>query len=259
MNILCSLLLAVSLFWLAAKVSAAETKNTLKGQQAYKFEAQIIKTVRMNYLLFLPKSYGENPQQKWPLILFLHGAGERGDDIELVKIHGIPKIVEQQEDFPFIAVSPQCPKYSWWTAELEALNALLDEVVAKYAVDTDRLYLTGLSMGGYGAWHLATAYPERFAAIAPICGGGDPEKAYVLKNVPAWVFHGGKDTTVSPLESEKMVEALKACGGDVQFTLYPEAGHDSWTETYDNPELYKWFLKHKRRPVAATDVQPQNK
>lgn len=255
MNILCSLFLAVSLFWLAASVSAAETGNTPKGQQAYKFEAQIIKTVHLNYLLFLPKSYGKNPQQKWPLILFLHGAGERGDDIELVKIHGIPKIVEQQEDFPFIAVSPQCPKASWWTAELEALNALLDEVVAKYTVDTDRLYLTGLSMGGYGAWYLATMYPERFAAIAPICGGGDPEKAYVLKNVPAWVFHGGKDTVVSPEESEKMVNALKSCSSDVQFTLYPEAGHDSWTETYDNPELYKWFLKHKRRPANADVLQ----
>ncbi|MFQ6040725.1 MAG: prolyl oligopeptidase family serine peptidase [Candidatus Poribacteria bacterium] len=232
--------------------------NTSTGQRAHIFKTQIMKTVRLNYLLFLPKGYGQKPQQRWPLILFLHGAGERGDDIELVKKHGIPKIVEKQDDFPFIALSPQCPKSSWWTVELEALNALLDEIVATYAVDTDRIYLTGLSMGGYGAWHLATAYPERFAAIAPICGGGDPEKACVLKDVPVWVFHGARDETVSPEESEKMVNALKDCGGDVQFTLYPNAGHDSWTETYDNPELYKWFLKHTRHP-AATDMQPQGK
>jgi len=258
MNLLCSLFLAILLFWFVVSISAAEAVNTSTGQRAHTFETQITKTVRLNYLLFLPKGYGEKPQQKWPLILFLHGAGERGDDIELVKKHGIPKIVEKQDDFPFIALSPQCPKSSWWTVELEALNALLDEIVATYAVDTDRIYLTGLSMGGYGAWHLATAYPERFAALAPICGGGDPEKACVLKNVPVRVFHGAKDETVSPEESEKMVNALKVCGGDVQFTLYPDAGHDSWTKTYDNPELYKWFLKHTRRP-AATDMQTQSK
>ena len=251
MNILCSIFLGLFLFGFAVSASATE-ENSPKGQRSYKFEAQITKTVRLNYLLFLPKSYGENPQQKWPLILFLHGAGERGDDIELVKKHGIPKIIEQKEDFPFIAVSPQCPKFSWWTTELEALNALLDEILETYAVDENRVYLTGLSMGGYGTWHLAMMYPERFAAIAPICGGGDPEKVSVLQNVPAWVFHGGKDTVVSPEESEKMVDALKASGGDVQFTLYPEAGHDSWTETYDNPELYEWFLKHTRQS-AATD------
>ncbi|MBI1924098.1 prolyl oligopeptidase family serine peptidase [Candidatus Poribacteria bacterium] len=216
------------------------------GQQAHTFEAQITKTVRLNYLLFLPKGYGE-AEKKWPVILFLHGAGERGDDVELVKKHGIPKIVEQREDFPFIAVSPQCPQDSWWTSEVDALNALLDKIVAKYAVDKDRIYLTGLSMGGYGTWRLATEYPERFAAIAPICGGGAPEKACVLKEMPVWVFHGAKDTVVKPEESEKMVEALKACGGDVRFTFYPDANHDSWTQTYDNPELYEWFLKHTRR------------
>jgi len=211
------------------------------------FEAQITRTVRLDYLLFLPKGYGTNPEQKWPLILFLHGAGERGDDLELVKKHGIPKIVEQREDFPFIAVSPQCPKFSWWTVEIHALSALLDEVTAKYAVDTDRFYLTGLSMGGSGTWRLTIAYPERFAAIAPICGRGDPENVCALKGIPVWAFHGAKDTVVSSEDSERMVNALKECGGDARLTVYPEAGHDSWTQTYDNPELYEWFLKHTRR------------
>ena len=247
MNFLCVVCLLVLSFWFAACMSATEGEGTPIGQHGYIFEAQIVKTVRLNYLLFLPKDYGADSKRKWPLILFLHGMGERGDDLEIVKKHGIPKIVKQRKDFPFIAVSPQCPKSSFWPAEVDALNALLDKLVETYAVDTDQIYLTGLSMGGYGTWHLATAYPERFAAIAPICGGGAPEKAHVLKNVPTWVFHGAKDTVVSPEESEEMVKSLEACGGNVRFTVYPDAGHDSWTKTYDNPELYKWFLKHTRQ------------
>ena len=242
MNLLCTALLAA----FAAGISSPHTENSQLGQQERKFEARITKTVRMNYLLFLPEGYGAKSQEKWPLILFLHGMGERGDDLELVKKHGIPKIVEQKKDFSFIAVSPQCPGTSWWPFELEALNALLDEIVSMYAVDVDRIYLTGLSMGGYGTWNLAAAYPERFAAIAPICGGGDPEKVCALKTVPVWAFHGAKDKVVSPEESQKMVNALKECGGDVQLTIYPEAEHDSWTETYNDPKLYEWFLSHTR-------------
>ena len=243
MSIFYTVLLAV----LAYASSEAKAGNADSNQRECTFEAQITKTVRLNYLLFLPKGYDAKPKQKWPLILFLHGAGERGDDLDLVKKHGIAKIVDQREDFPFVAVSPQCPGTSWWPSELESLNALLDEITAKYAVDTDRIYLTGLSMGGYGTWHLATAYPERFAAIAPICGGGDPKKACALKDLPVWAFHGAKDPVVSPEQSKAMVDALKDCGGDVQLTIYPEAAHDAWTETYDNPKLYEWFLKHRRQ------------
>ena len=242
MNLMCS----VFLIMLASELCAMAAESPQIGQRECSFEAQITKTVRLNYLLFLPKNYGENPQQKLPLILFLHGMGERGDDLGLVKRHGIPKIVEQREDFPFIAVSPQCPGNSFWPVEVDALNALLDEIVTKYAVDEDRVYLTGLSMGGFGTWSLATSYPERFAAIVPICGRGDPKKACVLKDIPVWVFHGAEDKTVPPEDSKNMVNALKECGGNVQFTLYPEVGHDSWTQTYNNPELYEWLLKHSR-------------
>ena len=217
-------------------------------QQAHTFEVEITRTVRLNYLLFLPQGYEEGSRSAWPLILFLHGAGERGDDLSLVKVHGIPKIVEHQKEFPFIAVSPQCPEDSWWSSGfmLDALDGLLDEVVKTYRVDTDRIYLTGLSMGGYGTWSLAMQSPHRFAALAPVCGGGESEEACVLKEIPVWIFHGAKDEVVSPEESQQMYEALQACSGDVKLTLYPEAGHDSWTETYDNPELYDWFLKHVR-------------
>ena len=128
----------------------------------------------------------------------------------------------------------------------------MNDVITSYAVDTERLYLTGLSMGGFGTWHLGAVHPERFATLAPICGGGAwfagfPEKARVLKDVPIWVFHGAKDEVVPLQESEKVVDVLKACGGNVRFTVYPDADHDSWTETYNNPELYEWFLQHTSR------------
>ncbi|MEO8612782.1 MAG: prolyl oligopeptidase family serine peptidase, partial [Chloroflexota bacterium] len=143
-------------------------------------------------------------------------------------------------------VSPQCPITSWWAFETEALKALLDSILAEYAVDADRVYLTGLSMGGYGSWALGIQHPELFAAVVPICGGGEPDAVCVLKNVPVWAFHGDADPVVELSESVKMVEALQACGGDVKLTVYPGVEHDSWTQTYANPELYEWFLSHKR-------------
>jgi predicted peptidase len=209
-------------------------------------EGMIEQTVRLRYLLFLPRDYGTSPEEKWPLILFLHGAGERGDDLELVKKHGIPKIVEQQSDLPFIVVSPQCPDETTWWDHQRTLKALLDEIVANYAVDTARIYLTGLSMGGYGTWGLAMAYPKLFAAIAPICGGGFPEFVSQLKDVPVWAFHGAEDNAIKLEVGQRMVDALRACGGNVRFTVYPGVGHDSWTQTYDNPELYEWFMQHTR-------------
>ncbi len=178
-------------------------------------------------------------------MLFLHGAGERGDDLELVKTLGLPAILDRQEEFSFIVVAPQCPQGDSWSTAV--LNALLDQVISTYSVDECRVYVTGLSMGGYGTWNLAVRYPHRLAAIAPICGGGVSLLAYRLKDLPIWAFHGAKDDVVPLSESEKMVDSVKESGGSVRFTVYPEAGHDSWTQTYDNPELYEWFLQHRRR------------
>ena len=214
------------------------------GQNARKLDKEIKVAVKADYLLFLPADYGKDPAKKWPTILFLHGAGERGSDVNLVKVHGPPKIVEQKKDFPFIVISPQCPAGGWW--DPQTLIALLDEVSADHAVDPDRVYLTGLSMGGYGTWETAIRHPDRFAAIAPICGGGNKHRVRGIKHVPTWVFHGDKDGAVPVAESIEMVDALKAAGGDVQFTRYPDAEHDSWTETYNNPKLYDWFLSHTR-------------
>jgi predicted peptidase len=212
------------------------------SQTSHRFEKQVMKAVQLNYLLNLPEGYEQDSDRKWPLILFLHGAGERGDDIHKVKKHGIPKIADNDPSFPFIAVSPQCPEDSFWVVEEDALLALLDEITAVYNVDKKRIYLTGLSMGGFGSWHLASSHPEKFAAIVPICGGGSLSQVKALVNTPVWAFHGAKDNIVKLEESEKMVNALLACAGNAKLTVYPEAKHDSWTETYANPELYEWLL-----------------
>jgi predicted peptidase len=221
-------------------------------QTAEVLNSTISRTIHLKYLLFLPKGYELDSSKRWPLILFLHGIGERGEDPWKVKAHGPPKVAEQMADFPFIVASPQCPDGRWWSNE--ELSALLDEVIAKRQVDPDRIYLTGLSMGGFGAWSLALTSPERFAAVAPICGGGtwqaaralDEKRAAALKSLPFWVFHGDKDTSIPPEESEHMVKGLREFGCEVRFSVYPGVGHDSWTETYNNPELYGWFLKHSR-------------
>ena len=223
------------------------TSNLLEqeGQHAQTFEKEITKTLSCKYLLFLPEGY-ERQDKRWPLMLFLHGAGERGDDLNKVKVHGPPKIVEKQKDFPFIVVSPQCPEDDWWTQKTEVLINLLDDIVAQYDVDVDRVYLTGLSMGGYGSWALASEYPDRFAALVPICGGGNRIMSIFLKDMPIWAFHGAKDSVVPVEESKDLVEAINARGGNAKLTIYPEANHDSWTETYNNQEVYDWLLEHRR-------------
>lgn len=202
--------------------------------------------VEMDYLLYLPKNYDE--QESWPLVLFLHGAGERGDNLELVKKHGPPKLVSEGQEFPFIVVSPQCPKDVWW--EPIELSALLDQVIKTHKVDEDRIYVTGLSMGGFGTWRLAAFTPHRLAAIAPICGGGEKYWARRFPHLPTWAFHGAKDKGVPLERSQEMVDAMKEKGGEPKLTIYPDAEHDSWTETYNNPDFYTWLLAQKRKPQA---------
>jgi predicted peptidase len=161
-------------------------------------------------------------------------------------------LIEAGQKFPCIVVSPQCPKGKWW--EPLELTALLDELVQKYKVDQDRIYLTGLSMGGFATWSLAAYTPDRFAALVPICGGGEPIRAKQIAHIPAWVFHGAKDPVVPLQRSEQMVEALKKKGADVKFTVFPEALHDSWTEAYNTPDLFEWLLRQKRVPKKPDDA-----
>ena len=223
-------------------------------QTSHRLEKQIVKTVSMRYLLHLPTGYGRT-RRRWPMVLFLHGAGERGNRLSLVCKHGPPKLIEAGKDLPFIVVSPQCPRDQWWSVDV--LIALLDEIIANYAVDERRVYLTGLSMGGRGTWVLATHHPERFAAIVPICGWGEPFAAFRLKDLPTWIFHGARDPLVPVGKSEEMFAAIRAAGGKkARLTIYGEAEHDSWTETYENPGLYRWLLRHKREAAAKPRSKP---
>jgi predicted peptidase len=235
-------LIAISVCLLVPRGALAQDSSD-STQQERSIEQQITVQVSLKYLLYLPSGYDKG-HDRWPLILFLHGAGETGDDLAKVKIHGPPKIIEAGRELPFVVVSPQSPQRGW---NVLALNALLDQVLSQQRIDPTRVYLTGLSMGGRGTWDLAAAYPERFAAIVPICGSGNPADARKLKDIPVWAFHGAKDVG-SPVErSEIMVHAIQKAGGDARLTVYPEAEHDAWTETYDNPELYTWLLQQRRK------------
>lgn len=199
--------------------------------------------IEMNYLMYLPQGYEADTIKTWPLMVFLHGAGETGTDVEKIKLHGPPKLIEEGHQFPFIIASLQTPTYGW---KAENVMDLLMNLLKSYRVDNERIYLTGLSMGGYGTWDIAQKYPEMFAAIIPICGGGDTSAIWTLRYTPVWCFHGAKDDVVPIYRSEEMVDALKGYNENVKFTVYPEAGHDSWTETYNNNEIYNWLLSHRR-------------
>ncbi|MFA7227944.1 MAG: prolyl oligopeptidase family serine peptidase [Melioribacteraceae bacterium] len=233
-------LLLISLIFAAC--SPDITRNAAVRLEEKKMASKFEQDVSIKYLLYLPVSYKNG--DKFPLMIFLHGSGERGDNLELVKKHGPPRLIEEGKDFPFIIVSPQCPQGIRW--KTNTLIALLDEIIGNYNVDEDRIYITGLSMGGYGTWKLANEIPERLAAVIPICGWGDSWTICEIGDLPVWAFHGEKDNVVPSQKTSDLINALKRCGGNARVTLYPEAGHDSWTETYNNPEIYEWLLKQTK-------------
>jgi len=249
--------LVITLGCSSTRITQAPTP-ALPGQQARVFRGPVVQPVQLQYLLALPEGYDEDKQKKWPLVLFLHGMGERGSTLTNVAVHGPPKLVAQGRKFPFILVAPQCPLGDFWHAE--QLIALLDDVKKQYRVDDDRVSVTGLSMGGYGTWELATTFPQYFAAAAPICGGGgiipiaaaNADRRANIKALPIWAFHGAKDNIVPLSESESMVNQLKRIGNNAKLTVYPNANHDSWTETYNNPELYSWLLQQTRQPAVKS-------
>jgi predicted peptidase len=215
----------------------------------------------MSYLLHLPEPGARREGALVPLILFLHGAGESGSDPALLRRQGLPLLVEERPDFPFAVLSPQ--SRGQWGVDLAAVGLLLDAVLSEpregLCLDPERVYLTGISMGGFGAWHLGTVLPEAFAAVVPICGYGParlgyPARVCLLAEVPVWAFHGASDPVVPARASVELVEALKACGGDALLTLYPGVGHDSWTRTYANPALYDWLLSKNRSRTGPKAV-----
>lgn len=197
------------------------------------------------YLVQLPEGYDVEPARRWPVVFFLHGKGERGRDLALLKRHGLPRLIAEGRRFPFVVIAPQCPEEEYWS-EAPCLPAFVAAASARYRIDPARVYLTGISMGGFGVWALAAREPARYAALLPICGGGDVRWAAQLRDVPAWAFHGAQDTVVPPIRSEQMVAAIRAAGGTPRFTLYPDAGHDAWTETYANDAIYAWLLAQRR-------------
>lgn len=201
--------------------------------------------------------------KKYPLVMFLHGSGERGTDNKAQLKHGVPDILKQAEALnePCFLIAPQCPPDIWWaeinretmrlkegkTGKLmNALLALVDHTIETHPVDEKRFYVTGLSMGGYGTWSMLSAAPRKIAAAIPICGGGDPENVTAFKDVPVWAFHGEKDNVVTVRTTREMIAALEAAAGKPKATYYPDLGHDSWTVTYQNPEVIRWLFAQRK-------------
>jgi predicted peptidase len=226
------------------------------------------------YRVYVPTKKNDSPP---PIMLFLHGAGERGDDNLAQTQVGLGPAILQQKDFPFVVVLPQCPRGRWWSEpdmQAQALRAL-EQSLVEFRADQNRIYLTGLSMGGYGLWVIAAANPGKFAALAPVCGGIRPPRpipvqpgtldmnsmenpyAFVAQKIgktPVWVFHGSADPSVPVTESQKMVEALKSVGGNVKYTEYEGVGHNSWDKAYSDSELYKWMLSHTLGKTAKARI-----
>jgi predicted peptidase len=259
----------VAMLTLAAWMIVAWPSRARLDDESFQDRALKIGSVQYHFRVFIPKDWTR--KRKSPVILFLHGAGERGDDNTAQAKVGIgPAILRQQERLPFIIVLPQCPKNRWWTEpEMQTLALeALDQTIKEFNGDRNRTYLTGISMGGYGSWVMAANNPKRFAAIAVVCGGvrrpprinvpeastgfaesADPYGALAAKlgKTPVWVFHGGADPVVPVSESRKMVEAMKAAGGNVRYNEYEGVGHNSWDRAYAEPDLFPWFLSAQKK------------
>jgi predicted peptidase len=235
-------LMATALLLNASGTQAAP-RRMVEGQQAWALHLPG-DPVPMRFWLYLPQGYLKS-RQRWPLLVFLHGSGERGDDLEAVKRNGPPQRIEQGEHYPCILVSPQLEADADWDpARLHALHAALQQVLR---VDSRHISATGLSRGGHGVWDWAAAYPEDLAAIAPVCGYSDPAAVCRARLVPVRAYHGDADTVV-PIESQQAcVDALRACGGQAEFIIYPGVGHAAWIPAYEDPALLPWLLAQARR------------
>lgn len=201
-----------------------------------------LKKAKYHYFLSVPDDYGKDPNKKWPVIFYLHGRHASGKNIQSVKRYGLPYYLSKGKKMDFIVIAPQCPWGKNWASE-DWFNPVYDEIAAKYAVDDSRIYLIGMSMGGFGTWEIANRMPDRFAAISPMCGGANPKWAEKLSKIPTWVFHGTADRQIPISRSEVMVKALEKLKADIRFTRLKNQGHDI-SKQFDNDELYSWLLKH---------------
>jgi predicted peptidase len=194
------------------------------------------------YLLYTPENYNNDSVSRWPMIVFLHGGGERGTNLNKVLTTGPLKYTQTGKKLPFIIISPQIASDKLWDP-LEVIS-LIKDIISFCRVDTSRIYLTGLSIGGKATWETATSFPGVFAAIAPVSGWGDPKLLWKISSMPVWIFHGARDPVVPVIASQVMADTLKKYG-NVKLTIYPRGMHGHWTDTYNNDELYKWFLEHR--------------
>ncbi len=238
----------LTVFMAAACLAGCATtsvRGTAKTAQPTGFlnKTMNVDGVERRYVVYVPREY--DPGRKWPLIVFLHGMGERGDDGLIPSEVGIGTAIRRHVDrFPCIVVMPQCPGDRDWTEAFDHIDTVIAETLQAYSIDRSRIMLTGLSMGGFGTWDYGAQHAEFFAALMPICGGGNVADAPALATVPIWAFHGGSDSVVSPKESQTMVEAVKKAGGDIRFTEYPGVDHNSWDRAYGDAEATKWLLSH---------------
>jgi predicted peptidase len=249
--------MALMVIGLLAGMARAEDVKSMLEKRTYKDENG--KTLQ--YRLMKPDNY--DPKMKYPLVLFLHGAGERGKDNERQLIHGVPEFAkaENRKQYPRFLIAPQCPANEGWsnflskkptTAKEQSEPGMLAVDLVKaiekeFSIDPNRIYITGLSMGGYGTWDIIVRHPDMFAAAVPVCGGGDPSQAEKIAKLPIWVFHGGKDKVVPPQRSREMVEAIKKAGGEAKYTEYPDVGHDSWVKAYKDADMMKWLFEQKKK------------
>ena len=223
-------------------------KNTMSKKNQGSFETTENIPIDLNYSLYTPDGYNESSSD-YPLVLYLHGVGERGDDLSKLEVNGLPEIINIGKKYSFITVAPQCPDFGWWSRSeyVEALASLVKSIIKNHKVDNKRVYVTGLSMGGYGTLALAKQFPDLFAAIISICGGMDDHSDIKkLKELPIWLFHGDEDQ-VHPVESSIIIRDLLAPINDqIKLTIYKGVGHNSWDRTYANEKIYDWLLGHKK-------------
>lgn len=205
-------------------------------------EYQVCEFGKLKYVLRFPDGFSADKQ--YPVIICMHGAGGRGKKIDPVLTNPFFVCTEKMKNFPFVMVAPLCSENTWFDLWGE-VKALVEDITARPYTDKKHIYAMGASMGGYATWQLAMSMPEYFAAIVPICGGGMYWNTARLVNVPVWAFHGGKDDCVYPEESEKMVRLTNERGGNAKLTVYPENGHNAWSDTYSNPEVFEWMLSHE--------------
>lgn len=205
----------------------------------------------LGYFVYEPK---ERTDEKAPLIVFLHGAGERGNggsDLERVKVHGLPKYIAEGREFPAVILCPQCPENMVWNNIVVSLKKLIDQVIADYNTDPHRVSITGISMGGYGSWEMGITYPDFFSAIAPVCGGGFYWRGGNLVKMPVWAFHGDKDDMVPVENSLSMVNSVNGAGGNARLTVFHNVGHGSWDDAYLHTDVIDWLISQRRDEIKA--------